>query len=561
MINKKHISSLALTLLGACILVLFGTFFLKDVHFFKDIICWDESFYLFTGINIPQKVTKTWGPFYGAWYLILAIWQKVFTEIDLVKLYFLNFKMLTITVPILLFVFLKLKKVTPLAAFFLACGYFISSINLETWPHISHYCFMVLLAGLIISHFFKSYMIKWLIIIVSVFMMTYARPELYLSFLILSAIFIGWLFTKRFKFKTSEWVFFSLAILFIAALHLKMGSSMNSGGESNPEDGHIARDVFAFGQHFVLNYFEWNNINEESWLAWKPYFRENFEIKSGIISTGLSNSSLFFKHVGSNIQNFIYNIFDDISTIILYNKIIGMAFWLKMVICGALITAWLILGEGIKKVYKRIISSEHGFLLLVFFVFAIPSFAASVLIYPRDHYITLQMPFYMSLIAFVFFTEKFIGFKKNAIGMVLIGVFLFAFSPDRSKVDYFDLWQKRQVTYNYNVIQELKTLNFDKCGDVQCKLLENEGGVSFFAENPKIFSFVPIPNRDSLSLEEYFEKYNIQIVFITKSLLKDPIISKFEEWEDLIETPSNFDFERHTYGFKDEYLLIKEGIL
>ncbi|MEZ5007878.1 MAG: hypothetical protein R2753_06975 [Chitinophagales bacterium] len=557
--EKKNLLVVLLT--GVLFIVIFGYLFFLNLHQHKDILCWDEVLYMWRGLGIPQKIPKGWAPIYGAWYLVEAIGQKIFTEINLVKLYYLNFKILAIAAATLLFVFFTLKKVHPVAAFFIAVGYFISSINLETWPHISHFCVVILMMGMIKSHFFKSWVMKWLIVITTVFLLSYARPEFYLSFLALSVLFIGWLIFQKFQIKKLDWLALLGIGAFVFFVHYKMGGVMFSGNTAVPENGY-SRDIFAFGQHFALNYFTWNDIDSDFWLAWEPYFRDNFEVHGSIFSTGMSNQEMFFKHLGSNLGGLFYNTLDEVSGVFFLDKILRFPFWLKISLAIIAIALGLYFGKGLKRNFQHLISSEHGFIVLVFFLFAAPTVVASILIYPRDHYLMLQIPFYISIIAFVFFrTETYVA-RDTTIGILLIGAFLFMLTPNKSKINYFDLWQNKTVSSNYLAINKLKALDFGSCSSIKepCMLLENEGGLSIYVENKQLLSTIPETNTNHLAIQDYLDSLNTAIIFVTNSLLKDPILTKVEGWEAFIAAPENAQWKELEIEGTEDYFLVKEGM-
>lgn len=558
MSDKKNVWIVLFT--GACLIILFGWLFFLNLHHYKDILCWDEALYMWRGLGIPQKIPKGWAPFYGAWYLIEAIGQKIFTQINLVKLYYLNFKVLAIANAVLFFMFFTLKKVHPAAAFFIGAGYFISAINLETWPHISHFCVMILLLGLIKSHFFKSWVMKWMIIITTVFLLSYARPEFYLSFLALSVVFVGWLIYKKFQIKKLDWVTLLGIGAFIFLVHFKMGGAMFSGNASVPT-GEYSRDIFAFGQHFAFNYFTWNDIDSDFWLAWEPYFRDNFEVHESIFSTGMSNKEMFFKHLGSNIGGLFHNTLNAVTGIFMLDRILGLPFGLKISLAIISLALAFYFGLGFKRNFNHLITSEHGFIILVFFLFAAPTVIASVLIYPRDHYLMLQLPFYISIIAFTFFRADSFVLRNTTVGILTMGAFLFIFIPNRNNVHYFDLWQNRKVSGNYLAIQELKSLDFSHCAtsDQPCMLLENEGGMSIYVENKQLLSTIPAKNTEDLAIEDYLDSRHVNLVFVTESLKKDPILSEIEGWSIWLNPTGNTPWEKLAIEGSEDYFLVKKG--
>lgn len=541
---------------GALLLTAFGVFFFRNIHLFKDIIGFDETLYLYRGIDIPNKIPKGWGPIYGAWYFVQAIFQKVFTEINLFKLYFLNFKLVAIGCSLFLFVLLLLKKIQPLIAFGIAAGFLVSGINLETWPHISHFCVAVLLLGLIVAHFFESWPMKYCIAITTVFLLSYARPELYLSFLALTICFVLFLFIRKVKIKWFEGVAILGVIGFVLLLHKFLGGGLFSGGTAETA-GEYSREVFAFGQHFAINYFNWNNIQDDFWIAWEPYFLENFEHDASLFTTVMSNKALFFKHIFSNIGTFLYKIVDAVSGVLFFENVLRLPFWLRAILLAGLL-AGLAFTVNFKRRISEIWNSEQGFLLLVFFLVAGPTFVACVLIYPRSHYIMLQMPLWISLVAFLFLSGLELDSKANAIGIAIIAAALFIIPINKSKIQFNDLWSTNATTPNIDAIKTLEKLNFDDCfSETQrCMFLENEGGLSIYAGNPKVLSIFA-RDIEETTFAEYVEEQNIQVILMSKGLINNPYLTKFEDWTTFVQQNNWQKIPLQD----DEYLLHRVNVL
>jgi hypothetical protein len=549
-------------LLGAALLIVAGLKMFVHLHEYKDVLCWDEAAYMRGGVSITQKIPKGWGPLYSFWYFLLLIGQKVFASIDLLKLNYLNFKILAITGPVLLYLFMLLKRVHPIAAFVISAGYLMSAVNTSTWPHISHFTFMVLLIGLIISHFFKSRLMQWMIILVTVFLTSYARPELFLAFAMLLLAFVVYLVLNKFKFSKVEYAFAFFGFGFIFLVQYKMGIAMladTSGGT-----GSFPRDVFAFGQHFAINYFQWYNIEEELWRDWVPYFEKYFENKGSLLSSGLTNPPMLIKHITTNIGRLTHNTLQYIADSVLLGRIFNFPLWLKLGLIAGFLAMAIYIGRSFKTFLHFLWTSEQGFLLMVLLFFAAPTYVACVLIYARDHYILLQMPFYLCAIGFIFFlkNKESEGQQLNSIAILLIGLFVIVFIPNKEQITYFDLWQNRSQPHNYYAVQKLKTLDYSRYSkEHPINMLENEGGLSIFTMKPEIMPGIPPFNTDSISFPELLEKKQYELLFITPSMVKDPILKTYENWDDFVSNPEKYNFRNVPIEGIESYFLIKKGAL
>ena len=548
-------------LIGSLLLVVAGLKMFSHLYLYKDVLCWDEVLYMFRGINITEKVPKGWGPLYGFWYFILAVFQSKLGTLDLVSLNYLNFKILAIACPVLLYIFMVLKRVHPIAAFVISAGYLISTVNTSTWPHISHFTFMFLMLGLIKSHFFKSRLIQWVIILTTVFLTSYARPELFLAFVLLFLAFIVFLVIKKFKFSIAEYAVLLFGFAFIFLVQYKMGIAMFA--ETSGGTGEYSRDVFAFGQHFAINYFQWHDIDQELWRYWTPYFDKYFVDEGSLVSSGLTNPQMFFKHLITNCGRLLHNTLEYITDALLLGRIFHFPLWLKLIVVGGFVAVSVYIGRSIRDFIHFLKTSEHGFILMVLLFFAAPTYVACVLIYARDHYILLQMPFYLCAIGFIFFLrdDDKSGMPLNALVIIGVGLFLILFAPSKNKIKYFDLWQHKTETYNYKAIKELQQLdvsNFTKEEPVY--LLENAGGMSIFTMQPAIQSLVPPINTDSVLFEQLLLDREIDMVFITPSMKKDPIMNTYNDWRLFIEKPEKYNFKKHPIENSATYFLVKNEL-
>jgi hypothetical protein len=209
-------------------------------------------------------------------------------------------------------------------------------------------------------------------------------------------------------------------------------------------------------------------------------------------------------------------------------------------------------------------TSEQGFVLMVLLFFAAPTYVASVLIYARDHYILLQMPFYLCAVGFIFFLKNKNSerWQTNTVAVLLIGLFVIIFIPNRGKNSYFDLWQNRTDTHNYHAIKHLLKLDYtgySKENPIQ--MLENEGGLSIYTMKQEIMPGIPPFNTDSITFVELLEQKNIELVFITPSIVKDPILNTYQYWDEFVQHPEQYQFRKEAIEGTQSYFLIKEGAL
>ena len=114
-----------------------------------DILAADEAEYLRNGISLFGKLYKDWGPSYNIWYKFLSLFAHTKVE-----LYYLNYSVTAILSALLLFNILEKYEIHITVALFISGLFFLSEINIQTWPRVSHFVFTLILCGL----FFAKYL-------------------------------------------------------------------------------------------------------------------------------------------------------------------------------------------------------------------------------------------------------------------------------------------------------------------------------------------------------------------------------------------------------------------
>lgn len=125
-----------------------------------------------------DHIPKDWGPSYSLWYKLLSYFIS-----DRVELYYFNFVNYD-THFHCVFLLLQASGVQRILAFVFAVFFLSSFINMPLWPRVSHYCIIVIITGIIIAKYFQSSVSKLVIYSLALLVCAFARPELFLTFLI-----------------------------------------------------------------------------------------------------------------------------------------------------------------------------------------------------------------------------------------------------------------------------------------------------------------------------------------------------------------------------------------
>jgi hypothetical protein len=113
-----------------------------------DLVHCDDSYYLENGLILLKEGFSQphWAPLYQLWFYILSLFQS-----DNVKLYFLNYKLLSVLCPVLIYAFLRRYSLPVILSIFISGYMLISFANLFNTPKVSHLAMIIVLIFFIIS--------------------------------------------------------------------------------------------------------------------------------------------------------------------------------------------------------------------------------------------------------------------------------------------------------------------------------------------------------------------------------------------------------------------------
>ena len=116
---------------------------------------------------------------------------------------------------------------------------------------------------------------KWLVYLSGALLLSFARPEFYLSFIMIGGLGLLYFLVKSDQVKRKFMAPLGIFAVFAAMLHVGLGNPLLVKLE-----GHN-RSVIAFGEHFAYNYAKWNDSPTYDWLRWEEIVEEEFgEINS-----------------------------------------------------------------------------------------------------------------------------------------------------------------------------------------------------------------------------------------------------------------------------------------
>ncbi len=515
------------------LILLIGIVVTSELHKFLDIKIFDESYYLSNGIrafnNFPKAENS---PLYSLWYLSLSLIQP-----EYIKLYFLNYQILTIINALLLFILLTKNRVSPLISFILSVFFMISSTNFHTEPHVSHLCLSLILLTLIIILNKKITAKIFAVIIFIVLLASYIRPEYYLCFLLLIILNIILVIKRTLVITKSDLRLYIIFFATIIFFHLIFGFMEFNG----------KRSYIAFSQHYVVNYNRWNNIPNDPWNNYKDIISNEYKDANSIAEAFLINPYSFLKHIVTNISNSFHLIMDKSTEVILPNKVFKLHLpqRIPLIILFIFITTFYLLYRRYKEVPVKHFEGKLklNFLqfLVLFFLF-IPVILASIFIYPRDHYLLLLTPIpYLIIIQFnKNLLNNNIGKKtKVLIYMICIGIIFIILPKTKS---YYPSNQKQPIL---NTIDFVKNLNIK----TRVNIFENEGG-AFSIYLGKNYNWINIATKKQ-KFFRFLSGEKINMIYLSYKLLNDKRMKSDDEWLYFLNNLSDYNFRQvsPSYGY------------
>ncbi|MFN8283487.1 MAG: hypothetical protein U0U67_09755 [Chitinophagales bacterium] len=520
---------------GSVLLVFIGIYTVYDLQKYADILFWDESLYMQKGLQLWKNPSLDWGPLYNVWYKFLSF----FTD-DKIELYYLNYKILCILLPLILFIFLMVYNIHPILSFYVSILFLYSFINIPIWPKVSHWCLIVFLSSIIVSRFLRSVYLKFLCVAIGLVLCSYCRPEFYLAYLLFSTCTILHLILYKKQYVLLKSVFYAIVLFGLYICVQFVGNPIKAGGNG--------RMLITFGQHFAFNFCRWNHISDKPfWIDWVFYLQENFQHQSK--SVILSNIS---HHFLSNIFNYIKSVLKIITSFafpLFHSKVNIHSIILTIISIGVLIKFSTIKKENLSAI-KSTFRSFSG-LLKILLIWCIPTFISSMIAYPRDHYLILQIPFYLLL--FVIIVNTLLKIELNIKLFFIIALLLLFAKPFANSFDYFNLLRKEKSLCNFTTANYLiqhykqKEVNvFDFEGNINSLLPDN-----FTANSVDFFT------SQSTSVSRYIDSAKTDIVYITPSLLHSKFTENDTTLKKWLSSPEKYGFTKIKTGNFDAYLLSK----
>jgi len=519
--------------LGILVIAIVSWNFTSGLQQVLDIGLNDESRYLWWGVTLnanglPDAANA---PLYAIWYHVLS-----FLRPDRIELFYLNCKILNILPALLLYAFLRAQRVRPIVSVFAACVFVVSQGNLYTWPKVSHFALCIILGGLTLASLATTSATVFAVLVPSALAASYVRPEYFIAFLIYAFAFCVVMFRQR-QWNNRRYIAFSVVAAIAVLLLVKLGY---------PLSGESGRSFLAFQQHFSLNWVNWTQSDLNPWSDSAQIVQNCFGNAHSTIECALHDPILVAKHVLSNIlllpgKAMMLLLYPSrpYEGSIRYSRLLGTHF--LFVIALAILVFGKVRLNTIKTTWP-LVSSR----LLGVGIFVVPPLLASILIYPRSHYLLLFMvPFFAAVMVLVRDCDA--QPERGASLFILLVGLLFLFQTPVMSEPSGKLHVRKRIDF-------LGSLQVHK----KVQLLEAEGGFHYYL--PANWSRVAEYEK-SESYTAFAEHRGVNAVIISESLYGNYRFKCDSQWHDFLSNPTNAGFTGMDIPGTPWQLLIRKELL
>lgn len=514
-----------------------------NLDLYQDLLATDEAYYMIGGVTLKGKMLKYWGPSYSLWYTIQALFER-----DTIKLYYLNQKVVSIVPVLLCYIMLIRFRISFVISLIVPFFLLVSLLYFPTWPKISHFCIAVVFGAVIVAQFLKDNFSKWLVFSFAAFVLAYARPEFHLSAMMFGAATLVWVVIKKFKLLPLQWLGLGVFVFLYATASMLLGNIFIDSD----------RNIVAFAQHFSYNYAVWNDMDIRNWMDYDNIFAQHFGEASSYGEVIRNNSPMFFKHVFSNVREYLKALYIFTTDIILPEKLFGFKALprLIIIIVSVLVLITLALRTYFFERGKELLQSKGVFLAALILV-TVPTFISVILIFPRNHYLILQLPLFIFIITLIFQGTANDNSSGNLLASLVLGVVLLLVTPKAGDFEYFNFWKGEQNTNNLKAIKIMRQLSQNS----EVRTTQSEGALGAFVMS-KNFSVIQASDFHDFEIMNHIKENDINLVYCSTFLLKSPFIKKgVEEWEYFIQNPDEAGWTKIvlTEG-SSEFLLVRNDL-
>jgi hypothetical protein len=319
--------------------------------------------------------------------------------------------------------------------------------------------------------------------------------------------------------------------------------------------GKVDRSGMAFTQHLAKNHYDKLGLTDKIfWLHWPDYYKEVFGNDSlSFTQALLSKPQLVLGHICTNFLHYFKEMGRLLLEVFTINDNLPLFFSIVKVVV-ILVLLFVIYGhtKSLDKAKSWQIK-QHSFLASLLMLLPLP--ISILLIYPREHYLILQLPLVFCIIS-LWFTGR-TSHSYLMTGIIIFSIFVFSLigSPKAKDFVYFDLYRnKPHEMRNYHAVQYIRKLNIQD----SIKVIDNEGYFNNFLRPFKDRGWGGYEAKSDFYT--FMKQKKINLLYVTPTLVEDKYLSKDSNFVHLMEKPEDFGFYRQSFGNYDAYFLINKEL-
>lgn len=527
-------------ILGVIILFIAGIKWAWHLPGTMDITFGDEAQYLRYGTDLFHTIKKDWGPSYNIWYKCLSLFQS-----NPVKLFYLNYQVTGILIALVLYIFLIRYSIPSVISLWLSFCFLFSTTVIDTWPRVSHFAVIVLLLFLIAVKNSSSKAQKLLLVTLAFYMAAYARPELFSSFILISMVTAYFLVKERSQFKS--W----LPVLIVVALIILINFFIYQL-PANSYKG-IDRTYIAFSQHYAINYVIEHKAAFNPISEWIDFAHKTFGDCTNFGCILKTHPEAVLHNSILNLQKYLLTLLQFIINILFPTVIIGKKIIQFAVLVSLLAVVLLVSFHPTSRQRFLEQARQHKLLLLILFLFGLPSMGASILIFPRQHYLLMHSLLIIFILALLLNSISLIR-RIHPLTAILLCSLLLMKSPDAKKYSYYQTDSDSKNQCNRKLVEYIALHNDRKPHTV----FSNHLSLSMLLpENFNDFN-TEYEYKPGMQFDGIVKEKKVDYIVIRPILLQEKLLNGDSTWLNFIKNPDAQGFSKTIYCDSCEsYLLIK----
>ena len=539
--NEKPDFNILKLLAGIIFLIICGLKLTYNFNHQVDISFDDEVKYMRYGLDLFTHIRNDWGPTYNLWYKFLSVFEK-----QPIELYLLNYKVVIILLPVCLFVFLYVYGISLFSSLWMSFCLLISNTNINTYPRISHVVVSSFLMVLIFNKFFNISKVKQYILLCFVcFLGAYARPELFLSFIIFLSFTVYYIIKKS---KIKEWLVFSIpfvAVMFLLYWVFQFPANSYLGKE---------RLYGVFCQHYTVKYIYNHKDDYAIFINWMDFCKKEFAGCNTFVDIVLRYPMVVLLGTLENMKISFLMFFISASDV-LYPKYL---YYKKTLELLSLLLVFILMGYSLIPKQRRILVrrklAEHYEVLIILAVFALPGFISAMVFFPRPHYVLfLLIPIILHLAILIDVSLKGLQIKTSII--LLVAIVFLIFTPNIKQFSTPHIISGTCPNQHYQSFIRLLNNATNKphvifSNILNLSMMTNKNFIDFSAEEHY--------NNEQTFIAQLNDNH-IDYILVTDFLLQDLRLKKDNTWLNFIRHPEKLGFKK-IFPFKGcpTYLLYKD---